>query len=137
MYTQNRLTENKLVVTSGEKEGGGTNQRYGAKRYKLQCIKQISSKDILFGTGNYSHYLVIHFNGVESIKILSHYVVHLKLYFSFEKRFVAIGLHDLGSCQENPKSIGKRSLGFGDTPKLLSTSRLSSSRKPQPYSFIF
>ena len=28
----------------------------GIKRYKLLCTKQISNKDILYSTGNYSHY---------------------------------------------------------------------------------
>ena len=47
-----------MVATLGE----------GTKRYKLLCIKQISSKDTLYSTGNYSHYLLITFNGVKSIK---------------------------------------------------------------------
>ena len=38
---RNRLTdiENKLMVTKGEREGGGINQEYGINRYKLLYIK--------------------------------------------------------------------------------------------------
>ena len=39
----------------------------------------MSNKDILCSTGNYSHYLVITFNKVLSVKILNHYAVYLKL----------------------------------------------------------
>ena len=34
------------------------------KRHKLLCIKQASSKDILYSTGKYSHYFLIMLNGV-------------------------------------------------------------------------
>ena len=117
MYTQNRnrLTdaENKLV-TKGEREGGGANQGYGIKRDNLLCIKQISNKNMLYSTGNYSHYLVINFNGVQSVKILNHYAIHLKLYFNLKKRdLLRLVYRILGADQENPKSIRKGSLGFG------------------------
>ena len=39
----------------------------------------MSNKDILYGIGYYSHYLVITYNGVYSAKILIHYVVLLKI----------------------------------------------------------
>ena len=40
-----------------------TDLGYGIKRYKLLCIKQMSNKDILYSIGNYSHCLIITFNG--------------------------------------------------------------------------
>ena len=43
--------ESKLVVTKGEREGGGTNEGYGINRYKLLHIKSISSEDLLGSTG--------------------------------------------------------------------------------------
>ena len=66
MQNSNRLTDikNKFVVTEGEMEWGGTNQRYGIKRYKLLNRKETSNKDILYGTGNYTHYLVITYNAI-------------------------------------------------------------------------
>ena len=36
------------------------------------------NKDTLYSTGNYSHYIVITFHGIEAIKILNHYAVYLK-----------------------------------------------------------
>ena len=33
----------------------------------------------MYSTGRHSHYFIIALNGVQSIKILNHYVVHLKL----------------------------------------------------------
>lgn len=39
----------------------------------------ISNKDLLYSTENYTHYLVITYNGTESAKILNHYAIHLKL----------------------------------------------------------
>ena len=67
------------MVTSREREEGGTRQGEGIKRYKLLCVKKISSKDILCSTENYSYYFVITFNGVQPIIILNHFVVYLKL----------------------------------------------------------
>ena len=32
----------------------------------------------MYSTGNYSHYLVMTFNGVQSVKTLHHYAIHLK-----------------------------------------------------------
>ena len=40
---------------------------------------KINNKDVLYSTGNYSHYLLVTFNGVQSVKILNYYAVHLKL----------------------------------------------------------
>lgn len=56
----------KEKTTSGYqwgKEASGR-QRCEIKRYKLLSINQISNKDILFSTGNYSHYFVIIFTEV-------------------------------------------------------------------------
>ena len=50
--------ENKLVVTTGKRECGGTNQGCGIKRNKLLYIKQISNKEQIC-TGNYTHCLLL------------------------------------------------------------------------------
>ena len=51
--------ENKLVVTSGEKEGGRDKLGIAVKRYKLLCRKYISYKegDILYSTGEIANIL--------------------------------------------------------------------------------
>ena len=65
MQNRNRLTdlENKLTVTKGERERG-KGQIRGMRLIRTTMYKIISSKDILYSTGNYSHYLVITYNGV-------------------------------------------------------------------------
>ena len=45
--------------------GEGINKDLGISRYKLLYIKQISNKDLLYSTGNYTQYLVITYNGKE------------------------------------------------------------------------
>ena len=77
---KNRFTdvENNLVIIGGEREGEEARQWQEIKRSKLLYIKQIGYKDILNSTGK-QNYLVKTFNGVQSIKILNHQAVHLKL----------------------------------------------------------
>ena len=50
----------KPVVTKGKRE----EVKGKIKRYKQLCINQISNRDILYSTGNYSYYPVITFTGV-------------------------------------------------------------------------
>ena len=56
MCTQNRngLTDigNDLTVSKGERGEGGTNQEFWIN--KLLHIKEISKKDLLYSTGNYT-----------------------------------------------------------------------------------
>ena len=64
MYiTKQKQTHRHRKQTSGYQWGEerGEGQIRGMR---LLCIKQIRSKDILYSTGKYSHYLVINFNGV-------------------------------------------------------------------------
>ena len=70
LYTKQKQTHRhrKLMVTQGEK-GGGINQEYRIKRYKLLYIKQISNKDLLYSTWNYIQYLLITYNGKQSENI--------------------------------------------------------------------
>ena len=44
-------------------------------------MKQTSNKDILYSIRNYSQYFIITFNGIQPIKILNHYAIHLKLMY--------------------------------------------------------
>ena len=53
--------ENDLGHTSGEGEKQKCMLGVQSKRHKVLCIKQISSKDILFSIEKYSHYLFIMF----------------------------------------------------------------------------
>lgn len=68
-----------LVVTSGEMENGKDKIGLWEKRYmgKEMC-KVNKRKNILYSTGDYSHYFVISYR-VCSIKILNDYAVLLKL----------------------------------------------------------
>ena len=52
------------------------------KVYIPLCIKQITNKDLLYSAGKCTQYLVITYNGKESIKgytKLNPFVTHLKL----------------------------------------------------------
>ena len=54
------------MVTKGEREGGseeGINWEYKTNRNKLLYVKQVSNKDLLYITGNYTQYLIITYNG--------------------------------------------------------------------------
>ena len=61
-YIQNKKrptdTENKQG-TKGESQGVGTNQEFRININTLLYIKQISNKNLLFGTWNYTQYFVI------------------------------------------------------------------------------
>lgn len=70
---RNRLTDidNKPVVAKIE-------NHIGTNYY----VYKINSKDILYSTVNYSHYLVITYYGVSSAKVLNHYAIYLKPTFN-------------------------------------------------------
>ena len=73
MYLRNRKRHtdiaNKLMVTKGERWGGGINCEFGINRYTLLYIKQISIKDLLYSTGNCIQYLEITYNRKEYEKV--------------------------------------------------------------------
>ena len=77
--TESQMYKTNLWLPKRRRKQGGTNQGYGINRYKLLCIKYISNKDTLYGTGNYTHYLVLTYNRIQSAKIQYHCAVHLKL----------------------------------------------------------
>ena len=63
---------------------GGINKEIGINIYTLLHVKQITSKDLLYSTGNYSHCLIIIYKEQQSEKIhmciyLNHFAVNLKL----------------------------------------------------------
>ena len=60
--------ENKLMVTKRERSGGAISQEFGINIYKLLHIKQITNKDLLYSTGNYTQYFVITYKGKEPEK---------------------------------------------------------------------
>ena len=70
VYAKQKHTHKYRKQTSGYQRGEESmhNQGYGVNRYKLPCIKYISNKNIFYGTGNYSHYLIINFNESQSVK---------------------------------------------------------------------
>ena len=47
---------------------GGINQEFGINIYTLMYIRQITNKDVLYSTGNYTQYSVISYKGKESEK---------------------------------------------------------------------
>ena len=49
--------------------GGRINWEFGIDIYILLYLKQITNKDLLYSTGNYTHYPVINYNGKEYEKI--------------------------------------------------------------------
>ena len=48
-----------------EKDGGMEGLGFGINRFKLFCIGLINNKVLLYGTGNYTQYPVINYNGKE------------------------------------------------------------------------
>ena len=62
MVKKQKQTHRYREQTSGYQWGKRKGE--GIKRYKLLCIKYISNQAIVYNTGNYSHYLVVTFNGV-------------------------------------------------------------------------
>ena len=56
------------MVTKGERRGRDKLEEFGIKIYTLLYIKQITNKDLLYNTGNYTQYLVVTYNGKESKK---------------------------------------------------------------------
>ena len=51
------------MVTRGQRGGGGERQAAG-KEVQSTMYKLEKHKDILYNTGNYSHYVIVTFNGV-------------------------------------------------------------------------
>ena len=60
--------ENKLIVTWGKGEGEGTVTEFGTYTYTLLYFKRVTSKDLLYSTGNYMQRLIITYGGKESEK---------------------------------------------------------------------
>ena len=62
LFTKQKQThrfENKLMVTKGERCGGGINYEFGINIYRLLYIKEITNKNLLCSTGNSTQYSVI------------------------------------------------------------------------------
>ena len=69
LYTKQKQTHRHRKQTYGYKRGkrrGGINQDLGINIYTLLYIKQITNKDLLYSTGNYTQYFVITYEGKES-----------------------------------------------------------------------
>ena len=67
------------MATNREREEG--QERGKGLRDKTTVHKTDKQQGTLHSTGNYSHYVVIILNEVWTIKLLNHYVVHLKLIY--------------------------------------------------------
>ena len=67
-------TENKLVVTSGKRQGvGKTNIEL-----EVQTIRyKVNYKDILHNPGEYNHYFYNNHKWSVTLKIVNHYIIHL------------------------------------------------------------
>ena len=73
--TKQKQTHRHRKQTYGYQRGWGEkNQQFGINIYTLLYIKQISNKDLLYSTGNYTQYLVITYNGKESEKEKNVYI---------------------------------------------------------------
>ena len=58
--------ETNLWLPKGKGRGEGqTNFEFGINRYRLLYMKQITNKDLLYSTGNYSQHPVKNHNGKE------------------------------------------------------------------------
>ena len=70
LYTKPKQTHRHRKQTYGYQRGkdGEINWVFGVNRYTLLYIKQISNKDLLYSTGNYTQYFVITYKGKESEK---------------------------------------------------------------------
>ena len=66
------------MVTQAERQGE-INQKFGYT-YTPLSIKQVNNKDLLHSTGNYSHHLVITYNGKESEKEYIYVHTHIHIY---------------------------------------------------------
>ena len=58
-----------------KEKGGRINQEFGINIYTLLHIKQITNKDLLYSTGNYTSHFVITYKGKESEKKQIHMYV--------------------------------------------------------------
>ena len=67
LFPKQRLTdtENKLMVKEGER-WGGINEEVGINIYILLYTKEITNKNLLYGTENYTQCFVITYKGKES-----------------------------------------------------------------------
>ena len=73
------------MVTGGKAgAGGGINWEIGIDIYTLLYIKEINNKYLLYSTGNYIQYLVISYNGRESVKenIHTHTYIYIYIYIT-------------------------------------------------------
>ena len=72
LYTKEKQTnrhKKKVIVTKGKREGG-IYQKFSTNiLYILLYVKQISNRNLLYSTGNYTKYFVITYNGRESENI--------------------------------------------------------------------
>ena len=62
------------MVTKAERSGEEINQEFGINRYTPLYIKQVTNKDLLYSTENYTQYLVITYKGKESERRIYIYV---------------------------------------------------------------
>ena len=68
------------MVTSGEREG--RRGKTGVEYFEEQTVYKIDKQQgYIVQHREYSHYFVVTLSGVKSIKVLNHYVVHLKLIY--------------------------------------------------------
>ena len=72
LYTKQKQTHRHRKQTYSYQRGkggwGGINQEFGINIYTLLYMKQITKKDLLYSTGNYTKYFVITYKGKESEK---------------------------------------------------------------------
>ena len=67
----------KYLITKGDSGRGEINQKIGVDIYTLLYVKQVNSKDLLYGTGNGIQNLVITYNGKESEKVYTYIYIFI------------------------------------------------------------
>ena len=58
IYKTDSQTLTTILWLPKGKGWGGINQEFGVEIYTVVCIRQITKKDVLYGTENYTQYLV-------------------------------------------------------------------------------
>ena len=79
LLKKQKQTHGQRKQTYGYRRGkgwGGINQEFGINIYALLYIKQVTKKDLLYSTENYTQYLVLTYNGQKSKKEYIH--THIK-----------------------------------------------------------
>ena len=103
---QTYKVENKLMVTKGERGGGGVNQEFAVNRYTL--YKMIINKDLLYSTGNNIQYLVITYTEKNTLKEFPWWRIGLRIQCCHYSGLHTIPFHPWNASGTTKKKTWKR-----------------------------